>query len=353
MADTNRQAPHNLEVQLDEEPFSFDFFQALRLLECIHSSKPRLGTSQRVGDDPIRLAHKPSLDFECSTIGSFEAGKKGEPARLTSRFLGLFGPNGPLPLHLTEYVRDRIRHHADPTIARFVDIFHHRMLCLFYRAWANTEPVVSYDRPESDKFGYYLGSLIGRGMESLRDRDCIEEKHKLYFAGLFSCQTWHADGLSAILKNYFKVTATIAEFVGEWIVIPEHELCRLGLSRSNWAQGQSIILGNKIWSRQFKFRIILGPLNFKQYCEFLPFSDRLRHLVALVRNYAGDELIWDINLVIKNHEIPYLRLDGKSMLGWTTWLGKPMDGLDVNDLVLNPINLHLDRSQVHKVQHGH
>ncbi len=336
MADTNRETANTVEAHLHEEPFSFDFFQAIRLLECVHSNKPRLGTSQRAADDPIRLGHEPSLDFECSTIRTFETGKKGVPSRLTSRFLGLFGPNGPLPLHLTEYVRDRIRHHDDPTLARFADIFHHRMLSLFYRAWANTEPAVSYDRPASDNFGYYLGSLLGRGMESLRARDCIEDKHKLYFAGLFSCQTWHADGLIAILEHYFQVTVRIAEFVGEWIDIPEPELCRLGLSRSSWTNGQSVILGNSVWSRQHKFRIILGPLSYAQYYLFLPFGNRLRHIVALVRNYAGDEMTWDINLVVKNLEIPPLRLDGNSMLGWTSWLGKPLDGMDVNDLILNP-----------------
>lgn len=336
MADTNRETPHTVEAQLQEQPFSFGFFQAIRLFECMHSDMPRFGTSQRAADDPVRLAHEPSLDFECSTITAFETGKKGHPPRLTSRFLGLFGPNGPLPLHLTEYVRDRIRHHNDPTVARFVDIFHHRMLSLFYRAWANTEPAVSYDRPESDRFGYYLGSLLGRGMESLRDRDCIADTHKLYFAGLFSCQMWHADGLRVILEHFFKVAARIAEFVGEWMDIPGNGLWRLGLSRSTGALGQSTILGAKVWSCQHKFRIVLGPLDFEQYYAFLPVGDRLRHLVALVRNYAGDELNWDINLVLKNHEIPSLRLEGNSMLGWTTWLGKPTDGMDANDLVLTP-----------------
>ena len=160
--------------------------------------KPRFGTSRRPADDPMRLAQEPALTFESASLTSFEPGTDGKPHRLAVRFFGLLGPNGPLPLHLTEYAPRRLRYrqgsHHDRTFAWFLDIFHHRMLSLFYRAWANNEPTVSFDRPESDRFAAYIGSLAGLGMPSLRERDEIADLTKLYYCGWLSSQTKPADG---------------------------------------------------------------------------------------------------------------------------------------------------------------
>lgn len=336
MAGQDRESRSYLEEQLTEAPYGFGFFQAIRLLECLHSDKPRFGKSKSVADDPVRLGFEPSLSFEHATISSYQPGTSDSPARLVSRFLGLLGPNGPLPLHLTEFIRDRKRHHDDPTAIGFFDIFHHRMLCLFYRAWANARPVVSYDRRETDQFAAYLGSLFGLGADSLRDRDCMEDSAKFHFSGLLSSHTRHAEGLRAIVSSYFKVPVEIDQFIGEWLKIPEHQKHRLGESPNTGNLGQSVILGHRVWSRQHKFRIILGPLDLKEYLAFLPLGRYLKHLVAVVRNYVGDDLFWDVNLVLKKSEVPPLRLDGNCALGWTAWLGKRASETDANDLMLNP-----------------
>ena len=142
----------------------FGFFQALRLIECLYRDAPRLGMSRRPGEDPVRLGQDTSMSFESASLSAFEPKTEGRTHRLLVRLFGLLGPNGPLPLHLTEYAQERLRKHKDPSFVRFLDIFHHRMLSLFYRAWANNEPTVSFDRPESDRFADYVGSLEGIGM---------------------------------------------------------------------------------------------------------------------------------------------------------------------------------------------
>ena len=147
---------------LEDEPHRYGFFQALRVLECAHPDRPRVGESTRPTEDAIRLAQEPSLAFAPATLASFQAGQKGFPPRLSVLFFGLFGPNGPLPLHLTEYARDRLRNEHDPTFSRFADIFHHRMLSLFYRAWAVAQPTVNFDRPQSDRF-----HLVVRGGDAV------------------------------------------------------------------------------------------------------------------------------------------------------------------------------------------
>lgn len=336
MADQNRAQADALIEQLKREPWRFDFFQAMRLIECHYPDKPRLGTSVKATDDPVRLGQVAGLDFPPSALAAWKPGKEGYPDRLLVHFLGLFGPHGPLPLHLTEYAYERIHHHSDHTFSRFADIFHHRMLCLFYRAWADTQPVVHHDRPGTDRFGGYLGSLFGIGMDSLCDRDAMPDRAKLLFAGHLACQTKHTDGLRAIIAEYFGFATGIVEFVGEWMSISERDQTRLGAAPHAGALGMSTVVGASVFGCQHKFRVVLGPLRLPSYRSMLPGGTGLAELTAIVRNYIGDELVWDLNLVLCAEDVPALRLDGGAQLGWTTWLGNKTDRRDADDLRLNP-----------------
>jgi type VI secretion system protein ImpH len=246
----------------------------------------------------------------------------------------MFGPNGPLPLHLSEYARDRLRNSDDPTFSEFLDIFHHRMLSLFYRAWANAQPTVNFDRPEQDRFSVYTGALFGLGMPSLRNRDEMPDLAKLHFAGRLSSQTRNAEGLVAMIRRFFKVPAVIEQFVGEWMKLPDDCRCRLGVSPETGTLGVNIAIGDHAWECQQKFRIILGPLNFKDYERMLPGRDSGKRLRAMVRNYVGDSMNWDVNLVLKKEKLPLLKLGEDDLLGWNTWLGNRTSDDDINDLVL-------------------
>lgn len=336
MAGTDRTKAYHLDELteiLQERPFEFGFYHVLRLFECLYKTHPRLGKSKRPSDDQIRLTQAPRMTFESSSLTAFESGENGKPHRLLVRLFGLMGPNGPLPLHLTKYVLERQRDFRDQTFSKFLDMFHHRMLSFFYRAWANSEPTISFDRPESDHFADFIGSLIGIGMSSLKKRDIISDRTKYYYAGRLSSQAQCSEGLQAIINDYFNLPAIIEEYVGEWMQLPQNQVTRLGKTKSTL--GESIILGTNVWGRQHKFRIILGPLTQKDYERFLPAGDQFRRLVALVRNYVGDELTWELNLILKWDEVPEFRLDGFARLGWTTWLGKRPGQKNANDLTIN------------------
>lgn len=336
MADQNRDATYALIEKLREAPYRFDFFQAMRLIECHYRDMPRLGASLKVTDDPVRVAQSPDLGFAPAALESFEPSPEGGPDRLTVRFLGLFGPNGPLPLHLTEYARERLRNYNDATFARFADIFHHRILCLLYRAWASAEPTVQYDRRDNDRYAAYAGSLFGIGAPALRDRDAMPDRAKFFFAGHLACQAKHADGLKDIVAAFFGIAASVREFVGEWMDIAVGDQTRLGASPHAGLLGVSAVVGARVFGRQHKFRVVLGPMDLTTFRAFLPGHDSLRELRAIVRNYIGDELVWDINPVLKKAEAPDLRLDGAAQLGWTTWLGTRRGDEDLDDVLLNP-----------------
>ena len=319
---------------LHAAPYRFDFFQTLRRIECLFAHKPRLGEAQRPGDEPLRLGQDPALDFAPAALSRFDQGDAGRRPRLQVRFFGLLGPNGPLPLHLTEYARERQLHGGDTTFARFLDVFHHRLLLLFYRAWAQAQPHVSLDRPWDERFRGWLGALIGIGAPQLRDRDAAGDHAKLFFAGLLGRQNRNADGLRGLLAGYFGLPVRIEPFVGHWLRLPESDRSRLGQG-VGVRLGRSAVLGGRVWDRQHKFRIHLGPVGASQYEDFLPGGSALAPLVALVRQYQGWELDWDLRLIMKQDELPPLALARSGRLGWTSWLGQRIVRGDAASLTLD------------------
>ncbi len=340
MASKDREASDLVALQqaLQDAPYDFDFFQAVRRLECAYDDKPRLGQSLKASNDPVRLAQQPSLRFAPAPLDSFEPGGQNRPPRLSVNFFGLLGPNGPLPLHLTEYAYERMHNAGDVTFARFLDVFHHRMLSFFYRAWANGRPTVEYDRPEADRFAFYVGALAGLRKPPRPDYDAELYFAQLHHAGRMSCQTRHAEGLSAMLKGFFRLPIKITQFVGHWLPLPEDCRCRLGGGASQAAAlGGSATLGAEVWDCQSKFRIILGPVGYSDYQRFLPGTKSIQRMIGLLRQYIGDELCWDVNLLLKKDEVPGLRLGQLGQLGWTTWLMTESASRDAQDLVMEPI----------------
>jgi type VI secretion system protein ImpH len=333
-ADDGRPAAPPLHRRLEAAPWSFGFYQAMRRLEALHRDSPRFGRSIRPMQDPVRLGQEPSLVFAPSTLADFDVATDRRAARLIVHFFGLFGPGGPLPLHLTEYARDRERNARDQTFRRFADVFHHRALSLFYRAWAEAQPTVSFDRPEDDHYGRFVASLIGIGMPGLRERDAMPDLAKQHYAGHLVARTRHAEGLASILTDFFKMPARIESFIGDWLVLPDDGLSRLGGGATVAALGQSAAIGRRVWSRQHKFRIIFGPLSLRDYQRMLPGGASFRRLVPIVRNYVGDTLAFDVNLILNRTEVPPIQLGRQGQLGWTSWL-TPRRGLaNAGDLFL-------------------
>jgi type VI secretion system protein ImpH len=317
----------------EEKPYAYDFFQTLRRIECLHPAKPRLGRALKPVDEPVRLAQEPSLAFAPATLTALRLRDGGRPPRLEVAFFGLLGPNGPLPLHLTEFARDRLLHHDDPTFARFLDVFNHRFLALFYRAWAQAQPAVNLDRPHEDRFATYVGALIGLGSPRMRHRDVVPDAAKLFYSGLLARQARNADGLAALLQGFFRVPVQIEEFVGHWMPLAETEQTRVG--GSNATLGQGAVLGKRVWDRQHKVRVCLGPLTLAQYEAFLPGGEAMSRLVAWVRNYLHFELEWDARLILRRDQVPATRIGRHGRLGWSTWLGRYWRGHDAGDLTLD------------------
>jgi type VI secretion system protein ImpH len=313
-------------------PYHYDFYQALRRLECLYDDKPRLGRAMRPIDEPIRLGQDPDLSFAPAPLAACHV-EEGRPPRLQVRLFGLLGPNGPMPLHITEYARERLRNAGDPTLSRFLDVLHHRFLSFLYQAWAQAQPHVNLDRPATDHFSIYVGAFLGAAPPSFRHRDGLPDEAKFFHVGMLVRGVRNAEGLVAIVRHFFGVPVLIEEFVGHWLDLDVRERTCLGCAGSSL--GSAAVLGQAVWDRQSKFRIRLGPLGLDEYESFLPGGVPLIEMVDWVRLYLGFELDWDLHLVLRREEVPALRLGQAGRLGWTTWLGSRRSELDADDLCLD------------------
>jgi len=363
---------------LESRAFRMDFFHVLRLIENAYPDCPRIGESPRARDDAVRFGQDPELNFQPTMLGQFQVTRRSvarrnfeverpsleenesdlslvidqsgadsqiscdessdkKQARLAVNFFGLLGPNGPMPIHFTEYVRDRLRNAGDATLARFLDIFHHRMLSLFYRARAAAEPAISLDRPHADRFSQYVGSMFGLGTPALRHRDEVPDFAKLHFSGLLASHTRPASGLVSILTAFFKLPIHIEQFVGHWMRLPPEVGTRLGGGREDHQLGKTTVLGRCVWDVQNKFRLVIGPIGYGDYLRMLPGGDSMQRLIAWVRNYVGDVFDWDVQLILQRDEIPSLKLGGGMRLGWSTWLINRTPTQDADQLFIQPM----------------
>ena len=321
-----------------EDPFAWNFFALLRAVECEHDLLPRIGRSARPMDDAVRLAQAAELRFAPTDVQAVDTDRAGRP-RVVVNLFGLLGPNGPLPTHLTEYVRSRARHHADTTWQSFLDIFHHRMLAYFYAAWRAPRPAVHADRPAEDDFARWLASLVGINGEHFQNRDAVPDHAKLFHAGRLAAYPRSADGLRGILAGFFGLPCEVTQFVGYWLALPASCRCALGASPDTATLGVSCVVGARIWDRGQRFRIRIGPMPLAKYERFLPGGDAYAMLADWVRNYVGDEFDWEFQPVLDRREAPPAVLGGRlhpTRLGQTSWLvSKPPDR-DPDQAILRP-----------------
>jgi type VI secretion system protein ImpH len=310
------------EADLRDDPGRYSLFAALKVIERSHLEGPLLGRSRRLRDDPVRLRQPPYLTFVTSEVATFDS---GVPApQLAQYAFGLMGPNGPLPLHLTEYAFERLHQHNDPTLADFLSAFQHRATTLFYRAWAEGDPATQAEQVDTDPFRRKLGALVGMGEEAALNRDAVPDAAKLSRAGLFATHNRSATALARLISDAFEVPARVEEFVGTWLPIPEHSLLRLAGDPESATLGVSSSIGRESWQREFCFELQLGPLSFRQLEEFLPGSGVLDSLRSLVGLYSNRQWSWRVRLVLNPGEAPGACLGKGVRLGWTTWLGAPV-----------------------------
>jgi type VI secretion system protein ImpH len=241
-----------------------------------------------------------------------------------------------LPLCLTEYAYDRLHHHNDATFVEFCNVFHHRLLSFFFRAWADAQKTVDLDRAEDQRWVHFVGSLIGIGMGSLHGQDRLPDQAKLYYAGRLVQQNRNAEGLEAIIQDFFGIQTEVQTFVGRWLNLPANSVCKLGDSPATGRLGSTVIVGSRIWNCQMHFRLRMGPMKLADLERLLPTGSSFSRLRDWIRLYTSEEFTWDAQLVLAKDEVPAVQVGKAGRLGWTTWLKTKPFEQDAADLILHP-----------------
>ena len=236
----------------------------------------------------------------------------------------------------------------DDTLSLFLDLFHHRMISFLYRAWASANKAVDFDRfldtedegqgktaLEAPRFSIWIGSTFGAGTPALARSQTLPQFSRLAFAGHLSCQTRHAEGLTSILSAYFALPVELLQFVGQWLVLPEENQCRMGDPESGCHIGINSFVGKRVWDHQLKFRLRIGPMNQERVNRFLPGGRDHAHLHAWVNYYTARRWIWDVQFIVERKEVPSTRLGLGGQLGWTTWVKSEDLEHDAEDLILS------------------
>jgi type VI secretion system protein ImpH len=343
MAPESRGTDSPLEEILFEEGYRFEFFQAVRVLERLYPDRQPVGRDANPSREVVRFHSHVSLNFPPSAIYEIVPTEGGSgPAQMTIAFMGLTGPLGVLPRHYTELLLERVRH-KDEALRDFLDLFNHRVISLFYRAWEKYRFPIEYERAIStgkgdDPFSLYLFDLVGMGTKGLRGRLEVEDAALLFYAGLLAQHPHSASALEGLLKDYFGVSAEVTQFIGQWLPLSEANRSRLSPGEANNALGMNTVAGSRVWDQQARFKLRLGPLTFAQFCQFLPSGSAFRPLVGLTRFYAGEECDFDVQLILKAAEVPACHL-GKTgedapRLGWSTWLKSGEFTCDAEDAML-------------------
>ncbi len=312
----------NVEDRLFAEPYSFEFTQAVRLLQIFYPNRSPVGKFSSPDTEVVRFGVRAVLTFPPSELYAIEPRPEKSPL-MRVNFMGLIGPLGVLPLYYTELVADRLRE-RDRVLRDFLDIFHHRMISLFYRAWQKYRFLVGFEQGRGDAFSQYLLDIIGLGTKGLQNRQDLGDLCLVHYAGLIAQQPRSAEALRLVLLDYFQVPVTVEQFLGAWYQLDESSQCNLddGFAASQQL-GFGAVVGDEVWDPQSRVRIVLGPLTLKRYLDFLPSGTAFKPLQSLVNFFAGDEFDFELQLLLKREQTPGLQLgstgEAAPQLGWVSW----------------------------------
>ena len=321
---------------LDAEPYRFEFFQAVRLLARMYPGRDIAGRFNNPSEEVVRFGSHPDPSFPASEIQALD--RTQVPAQMRVNFMGLTGPSGALPYTYSELILERIRA-KDHGLAAFFDIFNHRAISLFYRAWQRSRFPVTYSAGPRDLFTRYLLDLIGLGTDGLRDRQEIEDEALLHYASLVAMQARSATALEQIIADYFEVPVEIQQFTGAWYGLDNATQCAMtDMDTPSCQIGGGAVVGDAVWDRQARVRIRLGPLTMERYCDFLPEASGYTALRSLTKFFSNQSLEFELQLVLDRTQAPGTELDFEATnavrLGWVSWLKTAPLGIDPDDTIL-------------------
>ncbi|HEY1843926.1 MAG TPA: type VI secretion system baseplate subunit TssG [Buttiauxella sp.] len=329
--------PKGLEAWFDtQSPWEAGFISIMRAIAARTPASPPPGKASLPSQESFRLGQVSSMAFSPREIAAIS--QQDEKIKLQLFGLGIWGAQGAMPLHLSELAYSRYEQH-DRTLIDFTDIFHHRALSHFYRAWFLSQDTASLDRKDDERFSFYVGSLVGLDPAEL-DPAPLPVHARLASSAHLIREARNPDGLLGAMQYYFEVPVRMDEFELQWIFLEGKDQTALGDDRYAALLGDGAILGNTVLDRQYKFKLLMGPLTLTQYMQFSPWGDDMSVLRELVRSFIGFEYAWDVQLMLGADQVPLATLDGSHQLGYASWLERETHDTPVFGMSFEPEMYH-------------
>lgn len=350
MPETQRRQPLGVIARLLAAPHRFAFFQAVRLLDRWFAPRERGGTDAVLANR-LRFRNSLAMSFPASEIAELRvvdmparpldlelpvSDALGEVVAATERpierieitpaFMGFTGVGGALPTFYTEVLAEREIYHRDTAARAFLDIFQHRAVALFYRAWRKHRLPVQY---EADQCQHYLPLVLalgGMGQRALRDRlhgeeGGVADDTLAYFSGLLQTRPVSAGAIQQLLAEYFRVPVKVDQFIGRWFTLPPEAATSLGLANATLDGGA--VVGERVWQRDLRMRLTIGPMPRAKFHRFLPGGSAALALRELLGLLTGASLEYEVRLLLQAAEVRGATLGSEAegaKLGWDSFL---------------------------------
>ncbi len=331
MASSNRQSTLTVRDVFFQEPYRFEFHQAIKLLEYLYPKAAPFGETVNPRDEVVTVKSRVFLESLSSDIYSLENATLDAktsplgPPIMNVNFMGIAGIQGPLPFPYTEMIIQRIRS-EDSSLKDFLDIFNHRLISILHRIRKQYLISLNTLSPEKTEMAIGLKAFVGIGQPSLQNRLHVPDRSLLDYAGLYWSHPRSAEGLKAILSSYFQIPLQIEKCVGRWRFLSPDQRTRIG-QKGQWQKlGNGAILGTRVWDQESHFRLHLGPLTQPQLDHFLPYGKGFHRLIDLTQLYIGPRM--DFSLTYTVIHPPSTHIKDKSYLGWRSWLGTSLKSGD-------------------------
>ena len=314
---------------LQDKARSTDFYELLRRLE---QPGKRFGRSGGAANDPARLGQAIRLSFATGDIEGLELPEDGSVPQVAVNAVGLFGPEGPMPLHLTKWMMDRAANRwfagdkwgatSDRAFLDFANVLQHRMIGFYWRAWADRRPEVQHVHDAGGSVGSMIRALAGIGLIDDGVADGATDAKLRHATTLFQ-RTESPRRLVEYLTSEIGHRIELIEFIGVWNAIPEHLQTRLGLGASRLSD--DAVVGARFFDRSNRVEIRIGPLAYDDYMSFIDDRAKQKTLRRALQFVSGGAMQFDVRLMLRAAEVPDPHLRGVR-LGQSAWLES--DGID-------------------------
>ena len=356
-------------ARLLAEPHRFAFFQAVRLLDRWFGKGEReRGTGTSGLSSRLHFRNTLSLGFPASEIAELKVIDAAMPAvditsaqgapmlddvvdttaelmaaataaapsavaassieriEITPAFMGLLGSGGALPIFYTEMLAERETYHRDTAARAFLDIFQHRAVALFYEAWRKHRLPVQYESDRRANFMPLVLAVAGIGQSSLRERlhgdeGGVADDTLAYFSGLLQQRPVSVRVVQQMVSEYFRVPVAVEQFIGRWFTLPPDSATSLGLA--NAVLDASAVVGERVWQRDLRMRLTIGPMVRDKFHRFLPGGSAALALRELLTMLTGVTLEYEVRLSLRADEVQGTKLDAGGVgahLGWDSFL---------------------------------